>query len=931
MSETCSKFDVNFEKKLSFQAALKHVQMLVHPDMFMATEAMVFLDEEMIIFATRLANQTIHLLKEESQKATHDTVEQAVKEIFGKNMAKWAFTAGIKAVMLFRKADDPAKRWLTLKSPFPVEKIHEDVLAEKFNEEATVYFAAVLEYVCADALESAGNRASTSSRKIIMEKDILYTLAEGEPELKVLFEIKKQKKKKDSSGSSGGGLKFGTRKKKTSTTRDSLFIPENEAADFDTNSLGGGDQTTPKSRRLSLFKAFGRKSVKVKDGAMSPGSSSSGSSTPIGSPGSSSSSLTLSSPLRAYSTDNLPSRSNSTTSTTSLPSPSPDNISISSATSETDLQRSPDLAQARKIVDSSKNIRRLSVRHHSVGSKPKTRSPLPTTQEFNILKGSDLQYQPYSRGGVLGVMSTIQEVKVHYPTSATSRLRVLMPGGVSALVEVCDEMSMAELLNYICCRRHLKMSEYTMKLVGSDTKINLRQSFASYKIQEIEIIERAENDKQDDSNLVCLVEKSEVCIVFRVTNGRYEVKAAKVYKLIERIADENSLDGYYVDTILLTFRSFVEPEELFLLLVARFKAVLPNEATPAEIAYYAQWKRPIQIKICNFIIRWIERYFQDFYEKKDLLDLLLDFCDIVHQEGIEDKASEMSQTVADQLQRFEKIHLSLLPLEKADLMAGETDIDSGIEDVESEMVPLFDKDAQFIAEQITLFNHELFNKVHRIEYVNYIWAADKMEDLCPNLNILISRFNKESYWVATQICTEMDMKKRSEVMKKFIMIGKHCLDYQNYFTVFSIVGGLNMAPVQRLKKTWELVSAKYKTQLQELESIMNPSQNMKVYRELAIQSKPPLVPVLPVYVKDLFFINDGNEKEVDNLINFEKLDMISEVVRTITAIVSIPYENFQPDKDAQRYLANPVVINNTLALKNQSLDCEPPPPPVTSS
>ncbi|KJE90930.1 hypothetical protein CAOG_02158 [Capsaspora owczarzaki ATCC 30864] len=916
--------EIVFEKKLSFQAALKHVQMLVRPDMFMATEALVFLDEEMILFATRLANHTCTLISP-NVKANTDLVEASVKAIFGKNMAKWAFTAGIKAVMSFRKTEDPAKRWLTPKSPFPIEKLYTDVMQERFDEEATVYFAAVLEYVCADALESAGNRADTSSRKIILEKDVLYTLSE-EPELKVLFEIKKQKKKAKEAAKFGSSA----RKKKASISagssvpRDSIVIAENGeyspegGASSPGGTISSGDLTPKSQRRLSLFKAFSRKSVRSPRGSDAGSSPASLLATPVGSE----------QMLRAYSSGDLPYRPSSSGSNNL--SPSPDSVSLSSATSETDLQRSPDLAQARRIAEGSRNIRRLSVRNASIGAKPKSRPSLPSTQEFAALRIPETNLQPYSKGGVLGVMSNITEIKVLYPNSTITRLRVQLPSGASTVVEAADDMKMAELLNYVCTRRHLKMSEYALRVAGADVSVDLSTTVSSHKISEIELVQRPDVDKQDDSNLVCLVERNEVTLVLKVSGTRSEIKAAKVHKLIERIADENALDGYYVDTILLTFRSFIEPEDLFYMLLSRFKLSLPENPIPEEIAYYAQWKRPIQMKVCNFIIRWVERYFQDFYESKELLDSLLDLCEFIQQEGMEDKANELSQCVADQLQRFERIHISMLPLEKTDLSVDASEADN-VDQSEEGSTELMDKDAQFIAEQITLFDHELFNKVHRVEYLSYVWQASKVDDLCPNLNILISRFNRESYWVATVICTQPELKKRVELIKKFILVGKSCMELQNYFTVFSIVGGLSMAPVQRLKKSWEQVSAKYKTMLTDLESVMNPSQNMKAYRELALQSKPPMIPVLPVYVKDLFFINDGNEKETDNLINFEKLEMLAAVVRNITAICSVPFEHLVPDRDAQLYLKNPTVISNTLLLKNHSLDCEPAATPAAPS
>ncbi|KAJ3117329.1 Rap guanine nucleotide exchange factor 6, partial [Nowakowskiella sp. JEL0407] len=140
-----------------------------------------------------------------------------------------------------------------------------------------------------------------------------------------------------------------------------------------------------------------------------------------------------------------------------------------------------------------------------------------------------------------------------------------------------------------------------------------------------------------------------------------------------------------------------------------------------------------------------------------------------------------------------------------------------------------------------------------------------------------------------------------------------CRRMNNFNTLLAIISGLNMSPVTRLKQTWEIVDAKRKRQLQELESLVSPEHNYKQYRTalsllLSDQSSSPssitsspalsptttttpttstptnqpslsysrtLIPILSLYLKDLLFINDGNKKFVsDGLINFAKLRMI---------------------------------------------------------
>lgn len=62
---------------------------------------------------------------------------------------------------------------------------------------------------------------------------------------------------------------------------------------------------------------------------------------------------------------------------------------------------------------------------------------------------------------------------------------------------------------------------------------------------------------------------------------------------------------------------------------------------------------------------------------------------------------------------------------------------------------------------------------------------------------------------------------------------------------------------------------------------MNPFHNMIRYRELQRLTTPPLIPLFPIVKKDLTFLFDGNDTNVNGLINFEKLRMLSHQIRVV--------------------------------------------------
>lgn len=76
------------------------------------------------------------------------------------------------------------------------------------------------------------------------------------------------------------------------------------------------------------------------------------------------------------------------------------------------------------------------------------------------------------------------------------------------------------------------------------------------------------------------------------------------------------------------------------------------------------------------------------------------------------------------------------------------------------------------------------------------------------------------------------------------------------------LSGLNLAPVARLRTTWEKLPNKYEKLFQDLQDLFDPSRNMAKYRNvLSGQNlQPPVIPLFPVIKKDLTFLHEGERR-----------------------------------------------------------------------
>ncbi|XP_063492377.1 rap guanine nucleotide exchange factor 5 isoform X3 [Symphalangus syndactylus] len=186
-----------------------------------------------------------------------------------------------------------------------------------------------------------------------------------------------------------------------------------------------------------------------------------------------------------------------------------------------------------------------------------------------------------------------------------------------------------------------------------------------------------------------------------------------------------------------------------------------------------------------------------------------------------------------------------------------------------------------LALELMNFDWSLFNSIHEQELIYFTFSRQGSGEHTANLSLLLQRCNEVQLWVATEILLCSQLGKRVQLVKKFIKIAAHCKAQRNLNSFFAIVMGLNTASVSRLSQTWEKIPGKFKKLFSELESLTDPSLNHKAYRDAFKKMKPPKIPFMPLLLKDVTFIHEGNKTFLDNLVNFEKLHMIADTVRTL--------------------------------------------------
>ncbi|XP_071445766.1 rap guanine nucleotide exchange factor 4 [Hetaerina americana] len=186
-----------------------------------------------------------------------------------------------------------------------------------------------------------------------------------------------------------------------------------------------------------------------------------------------------------------------------------------------------------------------------------------------------------------------------------------------------------------------------------------------------------------------------------------------------------------------------------------------------------------------------------------------------------------------------------------------------------------------LAFHMAIFDWNLFCCIHEYELVYHTFGRHHFGKITANLDVFLRRFNEIQYWVVTELCMTPSLGKRVQLLRKFIKLAAYCKEYQNLNAFFAVVMGLSNMAVSRLSLTWEKIPSKFRKMFTEFEALIDPSRNHRAYRLSVGKLAPPIVPFMPLLLKDMTFTHEGNKTCLGGLVNFEKMHMLAQTLRSI--------------------------------------------------
>ncbi|KCV70636.1 hypothetical protein H696_02993 [Fonticula alba] len=398
----------------------------------------------------------------------------------------------------------------------------------------------------------------------------------------------------------------------------------------------------------------------------------------------------------------------------------------------------------------------------------------------------------------------------------------------------------------------------------------------------------------------------------RMIENRYQVSTGTLEGLIDYLADLNSPDSMFINDFLQSFRNFMTPTALFERLTNRFwmpGVVISTDPAPSKQSTLGKKdKKPgepevdvaicldagtvitkdvqelIRFRVLSVIKKWVDRHWYDF-ENLELLRLLRTFVTEISDHGF--------GVVAEQI----NIKINGIPRLRSEMMR-EADLSFG----KIVNLDLFSVTPKELARHLTMVSIAKFNRIIPDEFAILLWGSkEERVTMTPNLTHFINRFNDIGYWVATELCRVEDLRRRAQLMEMFIQVARYCLKYQNFNDLIAILSGLQTIPIYRLRKTWAALSQRSLNLFRELEAKVSPDNNYKAYRTLEYSAPTPRIPFFGLCLKDLTFMNDGNQTIlVNGMINFEKYLLVMGKIMEIRVSQESNY-NFPKNESLMAY------------------------------
>ncbi|KAL1612253.1 Ras guanine nucleotide exchange factor bud5 [Paraconiothyrium brasiliense] len=426
-----------------------------------------------------------------------------------------------------------------------------------------------------------------------------------------------------------------------------------------------------------------------------------------------------------------------------------------------------------------------------------------------------------------------------------------------------------------------------------------------------------------------------------------QVSGGSLPALVEQLTLHDSTpDTSFVTAFYLTFRLFTTPVELSQCLINRFDLIGDSQSVGI----------PVRLRIYNVFKGWLESHWV-VESDSAALGIIFSFA----TGKLRSTLPAAGKRLAELTSKATEIRAGALVPRLATSL-GKTGVSGSVFIPADNTAPnsnmtrsqmnalkawkegrtqcsILDFDPLEMARQFTIIESKLFCTIQPEELLALEWMKKAGKGV--NVKAMATLSNDLTNLVTDTILQVEDVKRRAVVIKQWVKIAGKCLELNNYDSLMAILASLNSTTVLRLKRTWELVSAKTKARFDELKTVTDISKNYAALRQRLHDHVSPCIPFVGMYLTDLTFVDAGNEptrqlpgesgEDGISVINFDKHMKTAKIIGQLQSC-QVPYRltavpEMQEWMESQIQRMHSSKEANPQSFHRQSLLLEPREPP----
>jgi son of sevenless-like protein len=363
-------------------------------------------------------------------------------------------------------------------------------------------------------------------------------------------------------------------------------------------------------------------------------------------------------------------------------------------------------------------------------------------------------------------------------------------------------------------------------------------------------------------------------------SGRnYGSQSLSLNQMVQVLTSPTFYSMQYHHVFFTTWATFTTANELFKKLLERFNMPFPGTWNMDE---FEVWRidtlSKIRLRIVTCIKYWIETYFEEDFQDLTELDKVIHHIRLINGGPKFAFTLEYAVCKAKMERKPNRTPVSIQdpPPKSIGIMPS---IKSLFNVTKKKFVDsILNYPTPSIAQTLCIIDNENFCGISRNEWLNGNSQKGSREISAPYINRMVVFFNCMVNWIGNCVLSETDLGQRLFVIEKLIEIGEICLQNNNLHGVFIITSGLSLAPIYRLKNTWSQLTTEWKTRFEGINRIASRDGSFRAMRQAYRNAKPPCVPYIGMYLTDVTFIEDGNQKYTHGKVNIDKLAALTNLI-----------------------------------------------------